>query len=255
MRHSKNLDLKRDEIEKVLAALPPAVIVSLQAGILFIACTPWRKPRVKRVYDRVGFIGLGPIPSHFAQIHSVLVQNAHNIGTFSFSPEDVLGEDLAEEASSIFASVFYNDTRELVRYLFSEIMLGEISLTERKDDYLAYVTYDGKIIEPHDEHGAILVSLLWQDNDEERDLSPNILVAQELWESFRAIWSADADPREFVARYTELVSVQEELEVGWLDRGMVWQGNFHSVFMTARGGIPQTEEESNEERGSDETDS
>jgi hypothetical protein len=257
--NSKALDVKMLELERRLGALPPAAIVSLDTGILMLARTPWRRPRIRRIYDRIGFIGLGPIPAHFSQIHERLSSYSHRIGTLELGPEDVRCEDLATEVSRLLAEAFHNDSYNSVHYLFAEVMLAEISLAERDSDYLSYVTYDGKVVEASDSRGAILVSgLSWHaaDEEDEEDEVAEIdevdenanddsrggrLLAKRILDAFEELWTPNADPRIFISKYAELVNSNSSgvLEIGWLDRGMVWHKRFDETFFLFRGAMPQ----------------
>lgn len=238
---SKKLqDVKRMEIQKSLGSLPPAVMVSLDSGILILARTPWRKPRIRRIYDRIGFVGLGPIPAHFSQIHALLAEHAHGVGDLLLGPEDVWCEDLADEASHILTSFFHNDSREEVRYVFAELMLAEISLEERDFDYLAYVTYDGRIVEASEQRGVIVVSgTAWLEDEDDAGDTTQQKLAKKVLDTFTDIWEQDADPRTFITKYRELVPSGGMLEIGWLDRGMVWEGEFGRVFNVFREMLPE----------------
>lgn len=243
---SKASDIKRVRIQKALDLLPPPAIVSLDSGILILCRTPWRKPRIRQIYDRIGFVGLGPIPAHFSQIHMSLVKSAHDIGDY-LSPANVYCEDLADEASHILSAFFHNDSRDEVHYVFAEVMLAEISLAVREFDYLAYITYDGRVVEASEDHGAVVVSgLSWkedknEDEDEPEDSCFDSLhsrLAKQVLGVFREIWRPDADPRMLIAKYRELVSDGGMLEIGWLDRGMVWEEKFDQVFHRSRDILP-----------------
>lgn len=239
---SKFQDIKRMELQKSLGSLPPAVMVSLDSGILILARTPWRKPRIRRIYDRIGFVGLGPIPAHFSQIHGVLVKSAHDVGDY-LSPANVYCEDFADEASNILSTFFHNDSREEVHYVFAELMLAEISLAEREFDYLAYITYDGRIVEASEDHGVIVVSgLSWKESEDENEQDGDTqhqLLAKKVLDAFSQIWKPDADPRVFITKYRELVPSGGMLEIGWLDRGMVWNEKFDQVFYLCREILPE----------------
>jgi proteasome alpha subunit len=130
---------KADYARKNIAGLRSGVVITCEAGILFVAPNPSRALRkFGEIYDRIGFAAVGRYPE-FETLRKAGVRYADMTG-FAYDRQDVNARGLANLYAQLLGSIF----TEMQKPYEVEIVVAEVGKTA-DDDQIYRITFDGSV--------------------------------------------------------------------------------------------------------------
>jgi proteasome alpha subunit len=139
---------KADYARKAIARIRSGVVITCDAGILFVAPNPSRALRkFSEIYDRIAFAAVGRY-NEFENLRKAGVRYADMTG-FAYDRQDVTARGLANWYAQVLGT-FFTDSPKPYEV---EIVVAEVGKTE-DDDELYRITFDGSVA---DEHGFVVM--------------------------------------------------------------------------------------------------
>jgi proteasome alpha subunit len=207
---------KADYARKAIARIRSGVVITCDAGILFVAPNPSRALRkFSEIYDRIAFAAVGRY-NEFENLRKAGVRYADMTG-FAYDRQDVTARGLANWYAQVLGT-FFTDSPKPYEV---EIVVAEVGKTE-DDDELYRITFDGSVA---DEHGFVVMG--GQADQVAAAIKDQYRDGMSLAEAFSVAIGALAGPvkREGEAggggERSEVTAAQ--LEVALLDRGRAHQ--------------------------------
>jgi len=207
---------KADYARKAIARIRSGVVITCDAGILFVAPNPSRALRkFSEIYDRIAFAAVGRY-NEFENLRKAGVRYADMTG-FAYDRQDVTARGLANWYAQVLGT-FFTDSPKPYEV---ELVVAEVGKTE-DDDELYRITFDGSVA---DEHGFVVMG--GQADQVAAAIRDQYRDGMSLAEAFSVAIGALAGPvkREGEAggagERSEVTAAQ--LEVALLDRGRAHQ--------------------------------
>jgi proteasome alpha subunit len=139
---------KADYARKAITRIRSGVVITCDAGILFIAPNPSRALRkFSEIYDRIAFAAVGRY-NEFENLRKAGVRYADMTG-FQYDRQDVTARGLANWYAQLLGAIFTDSNKPYE----VEIVVAEVGKTE-EDDQLYRITFDGSVA---DEHGFVVM--------------------------------------------------------------------------------------------------
>jgi proteasome alpha subunit len=139
---------KADYARKAITRIRSGVVITCDAGILFIAPNPSRALRkFSEIYDRIAFAAVGRY-NEFENLRKAGVRYADMTG-FQYDRQDVTARGLANWYAQLLGSIFTDSNKPYE----VEIVVAEVGKTE-DDDQLYRITFDGSVA---DEQGFVVM--------------------------------------------------------------------------------------------------
>jgi proteasome alpha subunit len=195
---------KADYARKAITRIRSGVVITCDAGILFVAPNPSRALRkFSEIYDRIAFAAVGRY-NEFENLRKAGVRYADITG-FQYDRQDVTARGLANWYAQLLGTIFTESPKPYE----VEIVVAEVGKTE-DDDEIYRITFDGSVA---DEHGFVVMggqadqvaAVLKDKYSDGMTLSRAFTVAIEALAG-----QGNGDPNEITAT---------QLEVALLDRG------------------------------------
>jgi proteasome alpha subunit len=200
---------KADYARKAIARIRSGVVITCDAGILFVAPNPSRALRkFSEIYDRIAFAAVGRY-NEFENLRKAGVRYADMTG-FAYDRQDVTARGLANWYAQVLGT-FFTDSPKPYEV---EIVVAEVGKTE-DDDELYRITFDGSVA---DEHGFVVMG--GQADQVAAAIREQYRDGMSLAEAFSVAIVALAGPGNGGDR-TDITAAQ--LEVALLDRGRALQ--------------------------------
>ena len=135
---------KADYARKNIAGLRSGVVITCEAGILFVAPNPSRALRkFGEIYDRIAFAAVGRYPE-FETLRKAGVRYADMTG-FAYDRQDVTARGLANLYAQLLGSIFTESQKPYE----VEIVVAEVGKTA-DDDQIYRITFDGSVADERD---------------------------------------------------------------------------------------------------------
>ncbi len=139
---------KADYARKVLTRIRSGVVITCDAGILFVAPNPSRALRkFSELYDRIAFAAVGRYPE-FETLRKAGVRYADMTG-FQYDRRDVTSRGLADWYAQLLGSLFTDSAKPYE----VEIVVAEVG-NSADTDQIYRIIFDGSVAE---EHGGFVV--------------------------------------------------------------------------------------------------
>ncbi len=139
---------KADYVRKRITQIRSGVVLSCEAGILFVAPNPYRALRkFSELYDRIAFAAVGRY-NEFETLRKAGVRYADMTG-FQYDRRDVTARGLADWYAQLLGSLFTESPKPYE----VEIVVAEVGKTTA-DDQLYRIIFDGSVAE---EHGFVVM--------------------------------------------------------------------------------------------------
>jgi proteasome alpha subunit len=139
---------KADYARKVLTRIRSGVVITCDAGILFVAPNPSRALRkFSELYDRIAFAAVGRY-NEFETLRKAGVRYADMTG-FQYDRRDVTSRGLADWYAQLLGSLFTDSSKPYE----VEIVVAEVGSTPDADQ-IYRIIFDGSVAE---EHGGFVV--------------------------------------------------------------------------------------------------
>jgi proteasome alpha subunit len=139
---------KADYARKVLTRIRSGVVITCEAGILFVAPNPSRALRkFSELYDRIAFAAVGRY-NEFEGLRKAGVRHADLTG-FQYDRRDVTSRGLADWYAQLLGTLFTDSSKPYE----VEIVVAEIGTTADTDQ-IYRIIFDGSVAE---EHGGFVV--------------------------------------------------------------------------------------------------
>jgi proteasome alpha subunit len=139
---------KADYARKAITRIRSGVVITCDAGILFIAPNPSRALRkFSEIYDRIAFAAVGRY-NEFENLRKAGVRYADMTG-FQYDRQDVTARGLANWYAQLLGTIFTDSPKPYE----VEIVVAEVGKTA-DDDQLYRITFDGSVA---DEHGFVVI--------------------------------------------------------------------------------------------------
>ena len=139
---------RADFARKGIARGRSVVVLSYDAGIVFVADNPRALHKISEIYDRIAFAAVGKY-NEFENLRVAGVRMADLRG-YSYDRRDVTGRALANTYAQILGTIFSSGAEKPFEV---EITVAEIGDT-REEDQLYRLTYDGSV---GDEQGFVVM--------------------------------------------------------------------------------------------------
>jgi proteasome alpha subunit len=139
---------KADYARKAITRIRSGVVITCDAGILFVAPNPSRALRkFSEIYDRIAFAAVGRY-NEFENLRKAGVRYADMTG-FQYDRQDVTARGLANWYAQLLGTIFTESPKPYE----VEIVVAEVGKTE-DDDEIYRITFDGSVA---DEHGFVVM--------------------------------------------------------------------------------------------------
>jgi proteasome alpha subunit len=139
---------KADYARKVLTRIRSGVVITCDAGILFVAPNPSRALRkFSELYDRIAFAAVGRY-NEFEGLRKAGVRHADLTG-FQYDRRDVTSRGMADWYAQLLGTLFTDGSKPYE----VEIVVAEIGKTAETDQ-IYRIIFDGSVAE---EHGGFVV--------------------------------------------------------------------------------------------------
>jgi proteasome alpha subunit len=139
---------KADYARRRISQIRSGVVLSCEAGILFVAPNPYRALRkFSEMYDRIAFAAVGRYPE-FETLRKAGVRYADMTG-FTYDRRDVTARGLADWYAQLLGSLFTESPKPYE----VEIVVAEVGKTA-EDDEIYRIIFDGSVAE---EHGFVVM--------------------------------------------------------------------------------------------------
>ena len=139
---------KADYARKAITRIRSGVVITCDAGILFIAPNPSRALRkFSEIYDRIAFAAVGRY-NEFENLRKAGVRFADMTG-FQYDRQDVTARGLANWYAQLLGTIFTDSNKPYE----VEIVVAEVGKTA-DDDQLYRITFDGSVA---DERGFVVI--------------------------------------------------------------------------------------------------
>ncbi len=139
---------KADYARKAITRIRSGVVITCDAGILFVAPNPSRALRkFSEIYDRIAFAAVGRY-NEFENLRKAGVRFADMTG-FQYDRQDVSARALANWYAQLLGTIFTDSPKPYE----VEIVVAEVGKTE-DDDQIYRITFDGSVA---DEHGFVVM--------------------------------------------------------------------------------------------------
>jgi len=139
---------KADYARKAITRIRSGVVMTCDAGILFVAPNPSRALRkFSEIYDRIAFAAVGRY-NEFENLRKAGVRYADMTG-FQYDRQDVTARGLANWYAQLLGTIFTESPKPYE----VEIVVAEVGKTQ-DDDQIYRITFDGSVA---DEHGFVVM--------------------------------------------------------------------------------------------------
>lgn len=139
---------KADYVRKRITQIRSGVVLSCDAGILFVAPNPYRALRkFSELYDRIAFAAVGRY-NEFETLRKAGVRYADMTG-FTYDRRDVTARGLADWYAQLLGSLFTDSQKPYE----VEIVVAEVGQTA-EEDQIYRIIFDGSVAE---EHGFVVM--------------------------------------------------------------------------------------------------
>jgi len=139
---------KADYARKAIARIRSGVVITCEAGILFVAPNPSRALRkFSEIYDRIAFAAVGRY-NEFERLRQAGVRYADLTG-FQYDRQDVTARGLANFYAQALGT-FFTDSPKPYEV---ELVVAEVGKTA-DDDQIYRITFDGSVAE---EYGFVVM--------------------------------------------------------------------------------------------------
>jgi proteasome alpha subunit len=139
---------KADYARKAIARIRSGVVITCEAGILFVAPNPSRALRkFSEIYDRIAFAAVGRY-NEFEVLRKAGVRYADVTG-FQYDRQDVTARGLANYYAQVLGT-FFTDSPKPYEV---ELVVAEVGKTA-DDDQIYRITFDGSVA---DERGFVVI--------------------------------------------------------------------------------------------------
>jgi proteasome alpha subunit len=139
---------KSDYARKRITSLRSGIVLTSEAGILFVALNASRALRkFSEIYDRIAFAAVGRY-NEFETLRKAGIRYADMTG-FQYDRQDVTARGLANWYAQVLGGIFTDSQKPFE----VEIVVAEVGKTE-DDDELYRITFDGSVT---DEHGFVVI--------------------------------------------------------------------------------------------------
>jgi proteasome alpha subunit len=135
---------KADYARKRISQIRSGVVLTCEAGILFVAPNPSRALRkFSEMYDRIAFAAVGRY-NEFETLRKAGVRYADMTG-FTYDRRDVTARGLADWYGQLLGSLFTDSPKPYE----VEIVVAEVGQTTA-DDEIYRITFEGSVADEHD---------------------------------------------------------------------------------------------------------
>jgi proteasome alpha subunit len=135
---------KADYARKRISQIRSGVVMTCEAGILFVAPNPSRALRkFSEMYDRIAFAAVGRY-NEFETLRKAGVRYADMTG-FTYDRRDVTARGLADWYGQLLGSLFTDSPKPYE----VEIVVAEVGTTAA-DDEIYRITFEGSVADEHD---------------------------------------------------------------------------------------------------------
>ncbi len=135
---------KADYARKRISQIRSGVVMTCEAGILFVAPNPSRALRkFSEMYDRIAFAAVGRY-NEFETLRKAGVRYADMTG-FTYDRRDVTARGLADWYGQLLGSLFTDSPKPYE----VEIVVAEVGKTAA-DDEIYRITFEGSVADEHD---------------------------------------------------------------------------------------------------------
>ncbi len=135
---------KADYARRRISQIRSGVVLSCEAGILFVAPNPSRALRkFSELYDRIAFAAVGRY-NEFETLRKAGLRYADAIG-FQYDRRDVTARGLADWYGQLLGSLFTDSPKPYE----VEIVVAEVGKTTA-DDEIYRITFEGSVADEHD---------------------------------------------------------------------------------------------------------
>jgi proteasome alpha subunit len=135
---------KADYARKRISQIRSGVVLTCEAGILFVAPNPSRALRkFSEMYDRIAFAAVGRY-NEFETLRKAGVRYADMTG-FTYDRRDVTARGLADWYGQLLGSLFTDSPKPYE----VEIVVAEVGKTTA-DDEIYRITFEGSVADEHD---------------------------------------------------------------------------------------------------------
>src|SRR5580698_11505491 len=132
---------KSDYARKAISRIRSGVVITCDAGILFVAPNPSRALRkFSELYDRIAFAAAGRY-NEFERLRQAGVRYADLTG-YQYDRQDVTGRGLANWYGQVLGTIFIESNKPLE----VEIVVAEVG-SGPDDDQIYRITFDGTVAE------------------------------------------------------------------------------------------------------------
>ena len=139
---------KADYARKAITRIRSGVVITCEAGILFVAPNPSRALRkFSEIYDRIAFAAVGRY-NEFENLRKAGVRFADMTG-FQYDRQDVSARALANWYAQLLGTIFTDSQKPYE----VEIVVAEVGKT-MDGDQIYRITFDGSVA---DEHGFVVM--------------------------------------------------------------------------------------------------
>jgi proteasome alpha subunit len=139
---------KADYARKAITRIRSGVVITCEAGILFVAPNPSRALRkFSEIYDRIAFAAVGRY-NEFENLRKAGVRFADMTG-FQYDRQDVSARALANWYAQLLGTIFTDSQKPYE----VEIVVAEVGKT-MDGDQIYRITFDGSVA---DEHGFVVI--------------------------------------------------------------------------------------------------
>jgi len=139
---------KADYVQRRITQIRSGVVLSCEAGILFVAPNAYRALRkFSELYDRIAFAAVGRYPE-FETLRKAGVRYADMTG-YQYDRRDVTARGLADWYAQVLGSLFTESPKPYE----VEIVVAEVGKTVDEDE-LYRIIFDGSVAE---EHGFVVM--------------------------------------------------------------------------------------------------
>jgi proteasome alpha subunit len=135
---------KADYARKAITRIRSGVVITYDAGILFIAPNPSRAlQKFSEIYDRIAFAAVGRY-NEFENLRKAGIRYADMTG-FQYDRQDVTARGLANWYAQLLGTIFTDSNKPFE----VEILVAEVGASADRDQ-IYRVTFDGSVAEEHD---------------------------------------------------------------------------------------------------------
>jgi proteasome alpha subunit len=134
---------KADYARKAITRIRSGVVITCDAGILFVAPNPSRALRkFSELYDRIAFAAVGRY-NEFESLRKAGVRYADMTG-YQYDRRDVTARGLADWYAQVLGALFTDSNKPYE----VEIVVAEVGMTA-DDDQIYRIIFDGSVAEEH----------------------------------------------------------------------------------------------------------